>query len=505
MTRRWLPFAGAVVSGVLLACARPPLDLGPLAFVALVPLLAAWREATARRAAALGFVAGAAYFGLLVSWAWYFGAVALVPFVAVLAGSWAAAGAVVGALGSRGVRSPVLTAAAWVVAEAVLARVPLGGFSWGEVGYALHDLPLARGLASVGGVPLVSFVVVAASDVIASLARRRTRTDLVRAVAVVAAGVVVVSVVVAVRPTPAPAGELRVAILQGNDKNRDLTEAEVDARYLPNSHFALEREAGPADLVIFPESSMDEDPRTDPELGERLAAVARDREAWVLANAVADGPDRDTVWNLDVLYGPDGEVVGTYAKRHLVPFGEYVPWSWVRSVVPALDREIPRDHLPGSGPGHFTVAGTRIATVICFESAFAHEVRPLVADGAEVIVLSTNNRSYRRSANSEQHLALGRMRAAETGRPLVQAAISGISAFVDADGDVVSRTALFDRTVLEHTVVATRGETWYVRFGEWVVWASVVALAAGVGLAARRSRRASLESARDVSSTGGRA
>src|SRR5207248_8524344 len=120
--------------------------------------------------------------------------------------------------------------------------------------------------------------------------------------------------------------------------------------------------------------------------------------------------------------------------------------------------------------GLFDVDGHRIATIICFESAFGYQVRSLVHAGAQVIVVSTNNRSYERSANSAQHVAIGQIRAAETGRPVVQAAISGISAVIDADGVVHQRTALFDRTVLEATITTTTGETPYVRYGEWVIW-----------------------------------
>jgi apolipoprotein N-acyltransferase len=150
-----------------------------------------------------------------------------------------------------------------------------------------------------------------------------------------------------------------------------------------------------------------------------------------------------------------------------------------------LDR-VPRDFEPGDRPGLFSIAGHEVATIICFESAFGYQVRPLVRDGAQVLVVSTNNRSYERSANSAQHVAIGQLRAAETGRPVVQAAISGISAIIDANGVVHRRTALFDRTVLEATVTATTGETPYVRYGEWVVWASGILLAAAVVLSMRR-------------------
>ena len=139
-----------------------------------------------------------------------------------------------------------------------------------------------------------------------------------------------------------------------------------------------------------------------------------------------------------------------------------------------------------------------MATVICFESAFGYQIRPLVRDGAQVIVVSTNNRSYRRSANSAQHVAIGQMRAAETGRPFVQSAISGITAVIDADGVVRQKTELFDRTVVQTTVEATTGETPYVRYGEWATVGSLAAVAVVLVLtgvdSVRRRRKTSLDS-----------
>jgi apolipoprotein N-acyltransferase len=502
----------AIVTGLLLGAARPPLDLGPLACVAFVPLFLAWRGRGPRGAAGYAFVAGVAYHAWLMSWSWYFGSVAIIPLVGALAAYWAAAGAVIGWLDRRNAASPFVIAAVWVLAEAVVARAPLGGFSWGEVGYAFHDIGFGRALASAGGIALVGFLAMACNGFVAEavVAVRRRRDVSRRHWILLAAGcatVVVAPLVATVaRYTPQPTGPLRVAILQGNDKNRDLTATEERDRWLPNSHFDLARDVrDPVDLIVFPESSMDADPRTDPYLGERLAAVARQHDTWVLANAVADAPASDgepagtRALNLDVLYRPDGSVEGTYTKRHLVPFGEYIPFrNWLQGRINAIE-QVPRDFEPGERIGLFDVAGHRIATIICFESAFGYQVRPLVRDGAQVIVISTNNRSYRRSANSAQHLAIGQMRAAETGRPLVQAAISGISAVVDADGNVTTRTDLFERRVLETTVTATTGETPYVRYGEWAIGLSVIILVVVLVIAVRRNRRArSIESARSA-------
>jgi apolipoprotein N-acyltransferase len=495
--------AAAAASGALLAATRPPLDLGPLACVALVPLFLAWRGRRPAAAAGYAFLAGVVYHGLALAWVWYFGVVATVGLVGALAGYWALTGAFVAWLAGRRLRSPWLTAAVWVCAEGLAARGPLEGFSWDEVGYAFHDVVPARALASAGGVALVSFLAVAlnafVADVVVALRDRPSLAAPRAALARAVAGVVVVGLVtgsaVAVRAQPRESGRLDVAVLQGNDLNRDLTAAEVAGDYLANNHLGLASEVGEgAELIVFPESSMNGDRDRDLVTDPRLARVARQHDAWVLANAsvaasqIGDAEQRNA--NLNVVLRPDGKPAGSYAKRHLVPFGEYVYFpGLVETLVPSVRDQVPHDFVRGEGPGIFDIDGRRIATVICFESAFGHEIRPLVRDGAEAIVVSTNNRSYRRSANSAQHVAIGQMRAAETGRPFVQAGISGISAFIDADGNVYGTTELFDRTILERTLVTTRGQTLYVRYGEWVLWGSAVAVGAATLVALLRRRR----------------
>ena len=453
-----------------------------------------------RACAGYAFLAGAVYYGLLCSWIWYFGTVAIIPFVAACAAYWAGAGALIGWLRCAGrFANPFVTAAVWVVADAGVARFPLGGLSWGELGYAFHDVAPARALASVGGLPLVTFAAVAINALIADLIVSRARARRVgRALLGLAIVVILIVTATVTRAQPHVTHVMRVALVQGNDKNRELTDAELNARYLPNSHFELAKQIrDPVDLIVFPESSMDADPRTDPFIRGHLAAIARQHDAWVLANATVDAPNPNRRINLDVLFAPSGQIVGTYAKRHLVPYGEYVPFrGLIEGIVPAVN-QVPRDFLRGRGPGLFDIAGTPVGTLICFESAFGYQVRPVVHDGAQVLVVSTNNRSYRRSANSAQHLAIGQMRAAETGRPVVQAAISGISAVIDADGVVHDRTDLFDRTVVETTVAATSGQTLYVRWGEWVaiLCVFVVLILVALTLLVRRRRNALVESA----------
>jgi len=310
-------------------------------------------------------------------------------------------------------------------------------------------------------------------------------------VATAGVGVVVAAVAVAdvARYQTQPSGQLRVALLQGNDQDRFLTAQEKSSGYLTERHLALaDRLRGPYDLIVFPESSLDNfSPESNPGLRSRLVAVGERHDADVLANAAVPAPD-GREFNQNQLYEPNGRLAGTYAKEHLVPFGEYVPFRSLVDWTGIVDR-IPYDYSPGKKRTIFRVKGHRMASVICFESAFGPLVRDFVHRGAEVVVVSTNNRSYRRSANAAQHIAQTQMRAAETGRPFLQASISGISATIDADGDVRNTTKLFHQAIVSDTVTTTTGETPYVRFGEWAVAVSaLLLLGAAVASRVRRPR-----------------
>ena len=141
-----------------------------------------------------------------------------------------------------------------------------------------------------------------------------------------------------------------------------------------------------------------------------------------------------------------------------------MPWRSELSFIDAL-QAVPTDYEPGRGRRCSPSPATASAPLICFESAFAPLARQYARRGADALVVLTNNRSYRRSANSAQHLAMGQFRAAETGRPLLQAAISGISALVDHRGRVQARTRLFEPTVLVGEVTTYRGRTPYTAVG----------------------------------------
>lgn len=238
---------------------------------------------------------------------------------------------------------------------------------------------------------------------------------------------------------------------------------------------------------MFPESALDYDPEEYPPLRQRIVDLAARHHAVVLVNARYRAPD-GLLYNANLAYGPDSRLLAVYAKQHLVPFGEFVPLRDQLTFISDL-RQIPYDFTAGNRRVLFRAGGHRFGTVICYESAYAPLVRDFVRDGAQALVVSTSDRSYGRSGIPNTHVATGQMRAAETGRPVLHAALSGVTAVIDADGSVRQRTPLFTKTAVTGTITTTTGETPFVRFGEWVLIGSAVALVAAALAAWQRARR----------------
>ena len=230
-------------------------------------------------------------------------------------------------------------------------------------------------------------------------------------------------------------------------------------------------ESGSPDLTVWPESSIDRDPYT--EAGAFLRPIVEEAaeltDGGLLVGMNLEGPRPRTYLNASVLLAEDGLEAGRYVKRHLVPFGEYVPWRSVLGRYGPLERQVPRDAIPGEGPQILDVAGARVAAAICFESLFPGLVADNVRDGhAEVLVVTTNDASYGDSAEPAQHLAQSQLRAVETGRWVVHGALSGASAFVDPNGQVHERTDLFELATIRRDVPLVSGDTPFLTVGDVV-------------------------------------
>ncbi|MFC4912662.1 apolipoprotein N-acyltransferase [Actinomadura gamaensis] len=227
----------------------------------------------------------------------------------------------------------------------------------------------------------------------------------------------------ALRAEPPTARTMRINLVQAGIVDGP------DARLATG--FRLTTGAAPADLTVWGESSVGVDLDRNPELVARLRQLAAARGPLLVNVDAADARGRIT--KTGVLVGPQG-IRGRYTKTRLVPFGEYIPFRRAFGWLSGISKAAGQDRVPGTGPTVMTADGTTFGPLICFESAFPDFGRALVRRGAEVIVYQSATSSFQNSWAPPQHASLAAVRAAETGRPTVQAALTGVSAAFDARG-----------------------------------------------------------------------
>lgn len=432
------------------------------------------------RAAAAGTAFGLVFFGLLLRWILLFGAPAFVALV-VLQTLWVVAGLHAGITINRNWRVPMLAVfpLALLAGEYLRGHLPLGGFTWGGVAYSQHDnLPLLR-LAAFTGAWGVSLLVTVVNAIGAAVLSRIGPGRLLVGAAAVLALVFGIGILPVSEPGGTPA---RVAIVQGNLPGGDGA-PEADDPTVLNNHVRLTSllEPGEAELVIWPESTLDRDPTAEPEYLEAIQESIRRADAPLLVGGSVDvGEDRFR--NVSFFFDAEGDLAGTYDKIHLVPFGEYVIGRRLLEPLISQLELVPRDGVPGDIPVVFSIPEGRFSSVICFESTFPGLVRRFVKGGARLLVVSTNNSSFEQSAASRQHIAFSQLRAAEHRQWLAHAALTGISAVVTPDGEVVRSTPLFRPVLLKPQVRFARQDqiTFYARFGDWLPVGLLIAMLVGL-------------------------
>lgn len=479
---RWLL---AVLSGGLLALSFPGSgDQAWLAFVALVPLLAAVEGDGWRRAGARGLVAGLAFWLLTIPWIastvarygdvpWPLSVLVLAGLAGYLALYTAAFAALLARRSLPGGGLYVIVAASLWVALELLRTYLFTGFPWNLLGYSQYrNLPLIQ-VAAATGVYGVSFLVVAVN---AALWRALDRESAWRrSLAAFGTAAAIVGAAIAfgwLSPHRAGGSPIPVAVAQGSVDQAVKWDATHQGVTLSLYRDLTVQAAGRgARLVVWPETAVPFFLAEDPRRAE-VEGLARATGAYLLVGA----PDRSSgkPRNSAFLIGPDGRVLGRYDKRHLVPFGEYVPVKRLLFFVEILGGGAIGDFAPGSEATVFATPAGRIGVVICYEAIFPGEVRDFFRAGADVLVNITNDAWFGRSAAPVQHLAMAAFRAVENRAYLVRAANTGISAIVRPDGRIERASGLFTREVLTGVVARHAGLTLYARYGDVFAGASAV-------------------------------
>ena len=305
-------------------------------------------------------------------------------------------------------------------------------------------------------------------------------------------------------PTGAQDGTLRVAAIQGGVPENGGYDALGRPLQVTSNHveqtlkLAAQVGAGtiPAPgLVVWPENSSDLDPFDDPDAANLLDEAAQAVGTDLLVGAVLDGPGAGHVRNAGLVWTPNGYGGHMYIKHRPVPFAEYLPGRPVlQKLIKRFADQMPNDFVHGTGPAVLPAARTVIGDVICFEVAYDGNVRASVDQGARLLVIQTNNASFGRKGESQQQLAMSRIRAVEHGRATIQASTSGQSAIITPDGTVLGQTGLYQPGILSATLPLRTAHTLADQVGATPEAVATVlaaaAIIAGIATGRRRPRAA---------------
>ncbi|MDO4664740.1 MAG: apolipoprotein N-acyltransferase [Actinomycetaceae bacterium] len=461
-----------LVGGLCMAGAFPPFHLYPLVLPAFA-LLYASVSVRAKGAFFCGFLWGLSFFLPLTYWVSlatesYLPWIALTAVEAAFVGLWAH----FVNMFSRTLPAFLALAVAavsWAGVELIRGLVPFGGFAWGFAAYPWADSWVGA-VAPYAGAAGVSALTYLAGGALASIRRPSNL-------------VVFICALVLPLALPAPgvgrgeAGfrdsyfakvprtdqEIEVAAIQGGVPLKVYNQGPVATA---SAHMSLGRTVKGADLVVMGENAG-EDPRVSSSgLAGYLQIVKQNGP--VLTGTVRYEDDHR--FNDYVAVSSDG-VGPVYTKQAPVPFGEYVPYqSLFRHLSPVMDQI--RQMLPGKTPALLKVntpkGNISVITPICFEVAKPQLLRPPVMSGGGLIIVPSNNSSFGSTAQSRQQLQILQFRAREMVKSGVQISTSGMSGFVNPDGQIESRAELYEESVLRQKITINNYVSYAVRYGNTI-------------------------------------
>ena len=395
---------------------------------------------------------------------------------------------------------PVWTALWWVGIETWRSGFPFSGMPFGRLVFATADTPWAEALPWIGTTGVSLLVALTGTTLAWLLLHLRDRS---RRAYLVLAGLVVATVVPLLVPFHVTeTGTATVAAVQGNVPGTGL-DVVANHREVTANHVRLTEDLADAvaagerpqpDFVVWPENSTAVDPFTDPGVHAGIIAASDAIGVPVLVGAVSSDPLDDThVLNQRIVYRPGLGSGDRYTKLHPVPYGEYIPFRG--SLIPATYGKltmVPRDMVRGTSLEPIRIGDVLVADAICFDVAYDDGIGGQVARGAELVTVQTSNAMFSRTGQLAQQFEISRLRAQETGRWVVVAAVNGISGIIRPDGEVVASVPARGQEVLLETIGLRTTITPAVRLGVWparLVLTFLVLHTAYVVITYRRRRR----------------
>ena len=464
------PSAAAFGVGALSVMAFAPFNLFLLPLLTLALLFRLWLDTPPGQALRTGWLFGCGFMGFGVFWLRIsidqFGnvgtplaiaaALLFALFIALFFGLAGWLGSSAG--GGRGVQLLLTFPAAWGLMEWLRSWV-LTGFPWLALGYSQVDSPLAGYVPLLGVYGSGWLLGLSASLLVLLLTDRPHRWRWATAAALIWVGGGLLQQQQWTRPTGDP---LSVSLVQANIPQSMKWET---AMRLPSleKYARLTRAHWDSDLVIWPETAVpDFLHRVKDDFLLPLADEAARHDTRMLVGVPILDQETGHYYNGAWVAGRSGDV---YYKRHLVPFGEFLPFEALLRPLLAF-MEIPMSNFSAGRERRpiVHVGDTPVGVSICYEDAFGEEVMQALPEAAYLVNLS-NDAWFGDSLAPHQHLQIARMRALETGRPLVRATNTGISALIGPRGEIITATGAFEETVLSGRIQPMDGTTPFVRMG----------------------------------------
>ncbi|UOA09577.1 apolipoprotein N-acyltransferase [Methylobacter sp. S3L5C] len=471
------------IAGIFFTLAFSPFNYAYLAPLALGLLFTSWQNVTPKRALLRGYLFGLGSFGLGVSWVYisihdFGGADSLSAglLTCLFCSFWALFPALAGYLSvkilpvNKGLVSVIVMPVIWLLVEYLRGCLVLNGFPWLQIAYSQLATPLAGYIPIVGVYGTGFLTALTAAALVAMLQSKKHRLLLT---AVLAALWITGSVLQTIKWTDAIGEPIRVSLIQGN-----ITQ---DKKWRPENKLGtlqyyktMTEVHWDSDVIVWPETSI---PAYLSEVNEwfllPLSKAARQHHTDLIVSLPAHGDSTAEKYNAVMTLGKE---TGMYRKKHLLPFGEYLPWQPVSGfILNSLGIKL-GNFTPGSIDQPLLKAGGyAFITSICYEDAFG-DAGLINLAAAAYLVNVTNDGWFGDSIEPHQHLQIARMRAMETGRFMLRSTNTGVTAIIAPNGKIISQAPVFKEAVLTDWITPMHGMTPYARLGDQPVIIALIIL-----------------------------
>jgi apolipoprotein N-acyltransferase len=491
-------YAPAFLSGILLVLCYPKMDFYYIAWVALVPFLLSLYNKRPKEAFLIGIFLGIPYFFGTLYWIYHsinhYGGIPFVLSIIIVfllclyLSLYTALFACLFALYNRTshFHIPFLAPFLWTALE-FLRSYLFTGFPWSSIGYTQYKFLHIIQISDITGIYGVSFLVVAFNNAIAEviIVRRRLRDMPLLPLSKTIIGLVILFLLIISsliygqwRLTEKRDGEpLRASIIQGNiEQDKKWVPSYQNEVFYTYKNLTLKASSSFPSIIIWPETSVPFYFGSDKEYTEQLINFQNHINIPLLFGSVLIKSKEDGKFYLSnsaLLIDRDGIVSYNYDKIHLVPFGEYIP---LRKILFFIDKLVVGigDYIHGNQYLKAKIDSKEFATIICYEVIFPGLVRKFFYKGGDFIVNITNDAWFGRTSGPYQHFSMAVFRSVENRKPLLRAANTGISGFIDSNGRILSRTGIFEQAVITKDLLTDRTITFYSKYGDLFSYICIV-------------------------------